>query len=144
MRVSDLAACVELDASTVSRQIKQLEDKGIVERTADPADGRASLVRLTDDGRETMHRRLPPPVRPHQDRARAVERRRPRGSSQSLLTRLATDLRDAKTATPTIGRETTHRPSHQTTRTHHDDPRPIPPTPRATCRTARSWSSWAA
>src|SRR5690349_3009588 len=44
MRVSDLAARIELDASTVSRQIKQLEDKGIVERTADPADGRASLV----------------------------------------------------------------------------------------------------
>ena len=42
MRVSDLAAKVELDASTVSRQIKQLEDKGIVERTTDPADGRAS------------------------------------------------------------------------------------------------------
>lgn len=50
MRVSDLATCVELDVSTVSRSIKQLEDKGIVERTADPDDGRASLVRLTDAG----------------------------------------------------------------------------------------------
>src|SRR3954453_14240813 len=54
MRVSDLAGCVELDASTVSRQIKQLEDKKIVERTADPDDGRASLVRLTDEGREIV------------------------------------------------------------------------------------------
>ncbi|MDX6296914.1 MAG: hypothetical protein QOI51_771 [Nocardioidaceae bacterium] len=54
MRLSDLAASVELDASTVSRQIKQLEDKGIVERTSDPADGRASLVRLTTAGEEYM------------------------------------------------------------------------------------------
>ncbi|MGI8700031.1 MAG: MarR family winged helix-turn-helix transcriptional regulator [Nocardioidaceae bacterium] len=55
MRVSDIAANVGLDASTVSRQIKQLEDKGIVERTPDPADGRAWLVRLTKFG--TTHMR---------------------------------------------------------------------------------------
>src|SRR6476620_9752114 len=54
MRLSDLATKVDLDASTVSRQIKQLEDKDIVERTTDPADGRASLVRLTSYGEEHM------------------------------------------------------------------------------------------
>src|SRR3954453_16328729 len=54
MRVSDLAAKLELDASTVSRQIKQLEDKKIVERPPDPADGRASLVRLTAEGEAQM------------------------------------------------------------------------------------------
>lgn len=54
MRVSDLAASLGLDASTVSRQIKQLEDKTIVERAADPADRRASLVRLTDHGTAHM------------------------------------------------------------------------------------------
>ena len=93
--VSDLAVEVELDASTVSRQIKQLEDKGIVERTARPGDGRASLVRLTD--RRTQHghaRRLPPPLRAHQERrsnpgarttAAAPEPARPTGR----------DLRDA-------------------------------------------------
>jgi DNA-binding MarR family transcriptional regulator len=95
MRVSDLASCVELDTSTVSRQIKQLEDKGIVERTADPDDGRASLLRLTEHGRETViagfRRRF--------DRIRtALEpwSEADRTKLQALLTRLAADLRDAQ------------------------------------------------
>jgi len=94
MRVSDLAAKVGLDASTVSRQIKQLEDKRIVERTHDPADGRASLVKLSDEGRTTMqeafHRRferIKDVLGPWSDRDRS--------ELQSLLTRLADDLRSA-------------------------------------------------
>src|SRR5690348_474024 len=54
MRISDLAAKVELDSSTVSRQIKALEEAGLVERTTDPADGRASLVQLSEQGRVIM------------------------------------------------------------------------------------------
>lgn len=94
MRVSDLAASVGLDASTVSRQIKQLEDKGIVERTADPADGRASLVRLSDSGRATMQagfqRRF--------NRIRGVLEHwsdADRTQLQTLLTRLAADIASA-------------------------------------------------
>jgi DNA-binding MarR family transcriptional regulator len=95
MRVSDLASCVELDTSTVSRQIKQLEDKGIVERTADPGDGRASLVRLSESGRATViagfrrrFDRIKAALEPWSDADRA--------QLQTLLTRLATDLRDAQ------------------------------------------------
>jgi DNA-binding MarR family transcriptional regulator len=95
LRVSDLASCVELDTSTVSRQIKQLEDKGIVERTPDPEDGRASLVRLTEPGRETViagfrrrFDRIKAALEPWSDADRA--------SLQTLLTRLAADLRDAQ------------------------------------------------
>ena len=94
MRVSDLAAKVELDASTVSRQIKQLEDKNIVERTADPADGRASLVRLTEHGQTqvqaALHRRflrLKDVLAPWTD----ADKQR----LTTLLNRLASDLRDA-------------------------------------------------
>ncbi|MBA3234244.1 MAG: MarR family transcriptional regulator [Propionibacteriales bacterium] len=94
MRVSDLAAKVELDASTVSRQIKQLEDKSLVERTPDPADGRASLVRLTETGRTSMESafrrrrgRIKATLEPWSDHDRAV--------LQHLLTRLAADLREA-------------------------------------------------
>ncbi len=94
MRVSDLAAKVELDASTVSRQIKQLEDKGIVERTPDPADGRACLVQLSADGRATMQaafrrrfERIQAALKPWKPSDRA--------QLQSLLTRLASDLREA-------------------------------------------------
>lgn len=91
MRVSDLAAAVELDTSTVSRQIKQLEDKGIVERTADPADGRASLVQLSDSGRSVMQAAF-------QRRFRRIQAvlepwsQRDRETLQRLLTRLADDL----------------------------------------------------
>lgn len=94
LRVSDLAAAVELDTSTVSRQIKQLEDRGVVERASDPADGRASLVRLTDRGRECMHaafrrrvERIKASLEPWSDDDRAT--------LQHLLVRLARDLADA-------------------------------------------------
>jgi len=94
MRVSDLAAGVALDASTVSRQIKQLEDKGIVERTADPADGRASLVRLTEHGTTHMRAafqrrflRIKAIVDPWNDDDKHT--------LTVLLNRLANDLRDA-------------------------------------------------
>src|SRR5262245_34117680 len=94
MRLSDLAAAVELDASTVSRQIKQLEDKGLVERTPDPADGRASLIRISDEGRQVMQAAF----RRRFERLKAVLEpwsQRDRDMLQKLLTRLAADLREA-------------------------------------------------
>lgn len=54
LRLSDLATKVQLDASTVSRQVKQLEDRGMLERTGDPDDRRAALVRATDDGVQAL------------------------------------------------------------------------------------------
>lgn len=97
MRVSDLAIDVELDTSTVSRQIKQLELKGIVERTTDPDDGRASLVRLTDEGRSTMQAGF----RRRFERIQAVLEpwsERDRQQLQRLLTRLSHDLAAANDA----------------------------------------------
>jgi DNA-binding MarR family transcriptional regulator len=47
MRASDLAGCIQSDPSTVSRQVAALVKEGLVERQADPADGRASLLALT-------------------------------------------------------------------------------------------------
>jgi DNA-binding MarR family transcriptional regulator len=49
-RLSTLAGILGLDASTVSRHVKQLEDRGLVERTGDPADGRAFRVGISDAG----------------------------------------------------------------------------------------------
>ena len=51
MRLTSLAALVDLDASTVSRQVKHLEDRGLVERASDPDDGRASRIALSKEGR---------------------------------------------------------------------------------------------
>jgi DNA-binding MarR family transcriptional regulator len=50
LRLSDLAARVELDASTTSRHIRALEQLGLVRRSPDPDDGRAFRVELTEQG----------------------------------------------------------------------------------------------
>jgi DNA-binding MarR family transcriptional regulator len=50
MRTSALAASAQSDLSTVSRQVAALVSSGLLERRADPADGRASLLALTPSG----------------------------------------------------------------------------------------------
>lgn len=49
-RMTALADAVLADPSTVSRQVGQLVELGYVERQADPDDGRASRLAVTEDG----------------------------------------------------------------------------------------------
>jgi DNA-binding MarR family transcriptional regulator len=49
-RASALAEAVHSDPSTISRQIGHLVKLGYVERTADPVDGRATLLAATTEG----------------------------------------------------------------------------------------------
>lgn len=49
-RVSDIACDLQIDLSVASRQIASLVSAGLVERQPDPADRRAHVLRLTDDG----------------------------------------------------------------------------------------------
>jgi DNA-binding MarR family transcriptional regulator len=49
-RASELSEYFGIDKGAVSRQIRDLERLGLVERTADPLDARARVVRLTDEG----------------------------------------------------------------------------------------------
>jgi DNA-binding MarR family transcriptional regulator len=51
-RTTALADAVLSDISTVSRQISALVKAGLVERQADPADGRACLLAATPQGKE--------------------------------------------------------------------------------------------
>ncbi|ASF10479.1 putative MarR family transcriptional regulator [Nocardia brasiliensis NBRC 14402] len=51
MRSGELAAALHSDASTVSRQVAQLVGRQLVERQADPADGRATVLVVTERGR---------------------------------------------------------------------------------------------
>jgi DNA-binding MarR family transcriptional regulator len=51
-----LAARAGLDPSTVSRAMATLVDRGLVARQADPVDGRAAVLVLTDVGRKTLDR----------------------------------------------------------------------------------------
>ena len=50
LRLSVLAGSVELDLSTVSRQIRDLVAGGLVRKAPDPDDGRASLLSLSERG----------------------------------------------------------------------------------------------
>ena len=50
LRATDLAVCANLDPSTVSRHIAQLQGAGLIERAPDPVDGRAQRVKLSDAG----------------------------------------------------------------------------------------------
>lgn len=54
MRLGDLAETMKLDASTVSRHVQQLGDHGFIRRDPDPADGRASIIDLSDAGRDAL------------------------------------------------------------------------------------------
>lgn len=53
-RVSALAECVHSDVSTVSRQVSTLVGHGLLEKVSDPDDGRAQVVRLSDEGHDLL------------------------------------------------------------------------------------------
>jgi DNA-binding MarR family transcriptional regulator len=50
MRVTDLADVKQADPSTISRQVAQLVKAGLARREADPVDGRASRIAVTEAG----------------------------------------------------------------------------------------------
>ena len=49
-RATDLAVVAHLDLSTVSRQIRSLIERGLVERTPDPDDRRGALLSVSPSG----------------------------------------------------------------------------------------------
>ena len=54
-RVTDLAAELRDSLPTVARLVQQLEAKGLIERSPDETDGRASIVRLSPLGLKMDH-----------------------------------------------------------------------------------------
>jgi DNA-binding MarR family transcriptional regulator len=56
LRASDLFARLGLDKSTVSRQVANLVDLGLVDRTADPVDGRAQVLTPSAEGTTRLAR----------------------------------------------------------------------------------------
>ena len=54
LRASDVVVRLGLDKSTVSRQVASLVEAGLVDRVADPDDGRAQVLSTSEEG----HRRL--------------------------------------------------------------------------------------
>lgn len=53
-RITTLAVAQGVSQPSMTQLIQRLEQRGLVARGADPADGRAALVKLTDQGRAAM------------------------------------------------------------------------------------------
>ena len=91
LRVSELAGCMGLDASTASRHVRHLEDQGYLARAGDPGDRRASRIRLTPKGRAALARAM-------RARAAVVDRAiadwpdKDRATLTTMLIRLADSL----------------------------------------------------
>ena len=52
--IGDLAIAERVRPQSMTQTISDLEADGLIERHADPGDGRRSLVELTEQGRETL------------------------------------------------------------------------------------------
>ncbi|MGY2008279.1 MarR family winged helix-turn-helix transcriptional regulator [Nocardia gipuzkoensis] len=55
-RQVDLAVDLCISPSALSRHVTELVAAGYISRHADPTDGRATLIRVTDEGRDLLHR----------------------------------------------------------------------------------------
>jgi DNA-binding MarR family transcriptional regulator len=55
LRVGDLAARIPCPQPTATTTVAGLQAAGLVTREADPADGRAARVLITEDGRRSLH-----------------------------------------------------------------------------------------
>jgi DNA-binding MarR family transcriptional regulator len=58
LRLTDLAVRLQIEAPAVTRKAQQLERSGLVSRTRDQDDGRATLLQLTKEGHRTIARFL--------------------------------------------------------------------------------------
>jgi DNA-binding MarR family transcriptional regulator len=59
LRMSDLGERVVLSRSRVSRIVDEMTASGLLERHADPLDGRATLAGMTEAGRSALRRAAP-------------------------------------------------------------------------------------
>ena len=91
LRLSDVAAEMTLDVSTVSRHVRTLEEGGFVERTQDPDDRRACLLGLTPNGTAALHHAYDVRARTI-GAALAAWSPAQRAELTTLLTRLENDL----------------------------------------------------
>jgi len=58
LRLCDLAERLGIDSPAVTRKVQQLEHLGLIIRSPDPVDGRASRLLLTDEGERSIEKLL--------------------------------------------------------------------------------------
>ncbi len=89
--IAGLAAAAHMDISAVSRQLRPLEEAGLVARSAAAQDGRVALVSLTAAGRKVGRRIREVGLR-HLDESLSGWSERDRAQLARLLTRFVADL----------------------------------------------------
>lgn len=93
-RISDLAYLDHCSQPTMTTQVRRLEDAGLVSRTTDPGDARAVLIRITEQGRQTLEQARADraaAINPRLERLTAEERRT-LAASVGIIRRLLTDV----------------------------------------------------
>lgn len=63
IRPGECARAIGWDSSRLSHQLRRLEKRGLLSRQADPHDGRAAVVVLTEQGRDAYRRAIGPHLR---------------------------------------------------------------------------------
>lgn len=63
VRPGACAQAIGWDSSRLSHQLRRLEKRGLVERRADPHDGRAAVLVTTDAGQEVYRKAIGPHLR---------------------------------------------------------------------------------
>lgn len=109
LRMRDLAAWQGVDKSTVSTQIRRLEERELIRRSPDPTDGRATLLTATAAGHE-LHAGLVRTGAEAVDGVLASWTAADRRRLADLLSRFAGSL-TAAPQEPGRGRPGYHRPS---------------------------------
>ena len=92
LSLGDLARMTEMDPAAAGRQVRQLEDEGLVTRSAREDDGRVSLVRATAKG-AAVRRRIAAVLEAHLCDVLEQWSRRDRHQFALLLDRFVEDSR---------------------------------------------------
>jgi len=96
LSLKELSSRVGLSHSTVSGIVDRLEERGLAVRRPDPADGRATIIMVSETVREYLRDRLPALVA---DPVRAALQRASRAERAAILEGLRTLRRIVETST---------------------------------------------
>jgi DNA-binding MarR family transcriptional regulator len=94
LSLGELARLTDMDPAATGRQIRQLEQDGLVERAPSSADGRVTYVRVTPEG-DDVRRRISEVLDQHMEDVLHEWSKADRADLARLLSRLVDDLRSA-------------------------------------------------